>query len=69
MALATDRCGNLDLCSGLLIGRGGGISGDGSGLSSYAVTSRHELPGVEGTYSEVTIAMESGSLGISRRCG
>ncbi|WP_250293724.1 hypothetical protein [Streptomyces atroolivaceus] len=29
----------------------------------YAVTSRHELPGVEGTYSEVTIAMEEWIVG------
>ncbi|WP_103535236.1 hypothetical protein [Streptomyces sp. SM11] len=28
-----------------------------------AVTSRHELPGVEGTYSEVTIAMEERIVG------
>ncbi|MET7501183.1 hypothetical protein [Streptomyces microflavus] len=29
----------------------------------YEVTSRHELPGVEGTYSEVTIAMEERIVG------
>ncbi|MFD3412154.1 hypothetical protein [Streptomyces cyaneofuscatus] len=28
-----------------------------------AVTSRHELPGVEGTYSEVTIPMEERIVG------
>ncbi|MER0425824.1 hypothetical protein ACIPM5_17955 [Streptomyces microflavus] len=28
-----------------------------------AVTSRHELPGVEGTYSDVTIAMEERIVG------
>ncbi|MXG28741.1 hypothetical protein [Streptomyces sp. YIM 132580] len=29
----------------------------------YAVTSLHELPGVEGTYSEVTIPMEERIVG------
>ncbi|MFE4612686.1 hypothetical protein ACFRK5_30775 [Streptomyces niveus] len=33
----------------------------------YAVTSRHELPGVEGTYSEVTLAMEERIVGYLQR--
>jgi len=33
----------------------------------HAVTSRHELPGVEGTYSEVTLAMEERIVGYLQR--
>lgn len=33
----------------------------------YTVTGRHELPGVEGTYSEVTLAMEERIVGYLLR--